>query len=106
MHCLQVNDLQLREWLRVFLQEREGEDISRDKLAILSAVLKHPSLLDSYLAGSSQHGKANQDAVDSCIGELLAQILDHAEAAERPGDGQLSSAQSEVLAASQPYLSR
>ncbi len=86
------------------VQEREGGKIHRDRPALLTAVLKHPSMLGCYLAGSEPD--EHHSTVASCTAELLAQILDHAQAAEGAGSGSISSAWSEVLAASKPYLSR
>ena len=106
MRCLLLDSLQPVRGLHLFLQEWEGEDSCRNSFAVLSAVLKHHGLLSTYQAGSSQHRNPSQDAKDSCIGELLAQALHRAEAADGAGEGHISSAWSEVLAASQPYLSR
>ena len=80
--------------------------MQENRLVLLVAVLKHPGLLGRYLAGSGPQEQEQHDTIVSCTADLLAQILDHAEAAEGVGNGHVSSAWAEVLAASQPYLSR
>lgn len=88
------------------MQEREGKQLDRDRLTVISAVLKHQNLLGSYLAGASKPDTRHQVTTDQCIAELLALVLDCCEAAEHANSDLDSTTWAEVLAASQPYLSR
>ena len=89
------------------MQEREGEEnLCRDRIALIISVLKHPRLLSTYLASSGQHEHEHQDVVNNSIAELLARLLDCAEAADTADDCHISSAWSDVMAAVQPYLAR
>ncbi len=108
-HCNAFN-FRCTQWvkkhLNAYVQDREGGKMQEDRSALLSAVLNHPGLLGRYLAGSEPHANGHHDEVVSCTADLLAQILDCAEAAGGAGSGSISSSWSKVLAASQPYLSR
>ena len=103
MQVIYLQCLELR--CRFASQEREGSGLTRDRLQVLSAVLRHPSLLSSFLAnlGISSNFEASRDA---CMSELLACILERCEAAEQAGEGILSRDWAEVSASTKPYLLR
>ena len=90
------------------MQDQEGEKtLCRHRLALITSVLKHTSLLSCYLASSGQDGQERQDLLNKSIAELLVGVLDCAEAADRADGGHISSAcWSDVVAATQPYLTR
>ena len=94
------------ECSHVCLQAQDNKAMCKDRLDVLTAVLKHPNLLTSYPVSLSQQQKGCHNMVDSCTADLVAKVLEHAEAAERAGDGQNRSAWAEAVAATQPYLSR
>ena len=72
---------------------------------MLSAVLRHPNLLSSYLANLSNPSKLDASR-DACMSELLACVLERCEAVEHAGEGILSRDWAEVSASIKPHLSR
>jgi hypothetical protein len=87
------------------LQEREGSSFSIDRLQLLIAVLRHPSLLSSYLANMGKPSTLGATR-DAQISGFLACILERYELAQQADEGILSRDWAEVSASTVPYLSR
>ena len=87
------------------LQEKEGPELSADRVELLAAVFRQRSLLDSYLAPYTESSKL-QDDRNHTITELVRFVLGREEASQDTGAGLESHAWASVTASVQPYIWR